>query len=145
MLHAQETLGNCSYISQIRYSSCDFMCNVHNWAGIIELSAGMWFSLDIGRISDKYMRVEYEDEECKTRPHPATLPCLIILLVFVLNSYFNSFFNIQFRLTPIFNRGESKHKHTVHFVFNLFGWHKLSPNPNGQFDLFIFWFESYDA
>jgi len=41
---------------------------------------GMGFSflspLDIGRVTGKYMRIGYGDGECKTRPHPAPLPCL---------------------------------------------------------------------
>ena len=40
----------------------------------------MWFnfssSLGMGRVTGKYMRIRYEDGECKTRPHPAPLPCL---------------------------------------------------------------------
>jgi len=41
---------------------------------------GMGFNfsspLGMGRITGKYMRIGYGDGECKTRPHPAPLPCL---------------------------------------------------------------------
>ena len=41
---------------------------------------GMGFSLlsplGMGRVTGKYMRIGYGDGECKTRPHPALLPCL---------------------------------------------------------------------
>jgi len=36
------------------------------------------FPLGMGRVTDKYMRNEYRDEKYKTRPHPASLPCLIM-------------------------------------------------------------------
>jgi len=34
------------------------------------------FPLSIGRVTCKYMRVGYGDEEGKTRPHPTPLSCL---------------------------------------------------------------------
>jgi len=37
-------------------------------------------SLGTGRVMNKYMRIGYEDEECKTRPHLAPLPCLMVTL-----------------------------------------------------------------
>ena len=41
---------------------------------------GMGFNfsspLDMGRVTDKYVRIGYGDRKCKTRPHPAPLPCL---------------------------------------------------------------------
>jgi len=36
--------------------------------------------LDIDRVMDNYMRVENEDGEDKTRPHPAPLSCIFIYL-----------------------------------------------------------------
>jgi len=43
------------------------------------MGMGFTFSspLDMGRVTSKYMRIGYGDGECKTRPHPAPLPCLI--------------------------------------------------------------------
>jgi len=38
-------------------------------------------SLDMGRVTGKYIRIGYGDEECKTRPHLTPLPCLPYLLV----------------------------------------------------------------
>jgi len=47
------------------------------------LGTGMGFNfsspLGLSRVTSKYMRIKYRDEECKTHPHPAPLPCLIIL------------------------------------------------------------------
>ena len=47
---------------------------------LFNAGTGMGFSflspLDIGRVTGKYMRIGYGDGECKTRPHPAPLPCL---------------------------------------------------------------------
>ncbi|KEH42221.1 hypothetical protein MTR_1g064310 [Medicago truncatula] len=34
------------------------------------------FPLGMGRVTGKYMRIGYGDGEGKTRPHPASLPCL---------------------------------------------------------------------
>jgi len=33
--------------------------------------------LGMSRVTDKYMRIKYGDGECKTRHHPALLPCLL--------------------------------------------------------------------
>jgi len=33
--------------------------------------------IEYGRVTDKYMTIGYGDGECKTRPHPAPLPCLL--------------------------------------------------------------------
>ena len=38
------------------------------------------FSSPLGMGTSKYMRIGYEDGECKTRLHPAPLPCLLIVL-----------------------------------------------------------------
>jgi len=35
--------------------------------------------LGMGRVMGKYMRIGYGDGECKTRPHPAPLPCLMYI------------------------------------------------------------------
>ena len=37
------------------------------------------FSSPLGKskVPGKYMRIGYEDEKCKTRPHPAPLSCLL--------------------------------------------------------------------
>ncbi|RHN39664.1 hypothetical protein MtrunA17_Chr8g0346271 [Medicago truncatula] len=44
----------------------------------------MWFdflsSLDVGKVTGKYMRTGYGDGEGKTRPLPAPLPCLVVRL-----------------------------------------------------------------
>jgi len=32
--------------------------------------------MGIGRVTGNYMRIGYGDREGKTRPHPASLPCL---------------------------------------------------------------------
>jgi len=37
--------------------------------------------LGMGRVTGKYMRIGYVDGECKTRPHPATLPCLSLIKI----------------------------------------------------------------
>jgi len=41
------------------------------------------FPLSIGRVTSKYMRIRYEDEESKIRPHPALLSCLIGIRVMI--------------------------------------------------------------
>ena len=42
------------------------------------MGMGFTFSspLGMGRVTGKYMRIGYGDGECKTRHHPAPLPCL---------------------------------------------------------------------
>jgi len=31
------------------------------------------------RVTGKYMRIGYRDEKCKILPHPAPLPCLVVI------------------------------------------------------------------
>jgi len=33
--------------------------------------------LSMGKVTDKYIRIEYEDGEYKTRPHPTPMSCLL--------------------------------------------------------------------
>jgi len=39
--------------------------------------------LGMGRVTGKYVRIEYGDREGKTRSHPAPLPCLMVGMVTV--------------------------------------------------------------
>jgi len=52
------------------------------WGYLNPSRTGMWFnfssSLGMGRVAGKYMRIGYEDGECKIHPHPAPLPCLFL-------------------------------------------------------------------
>jgi len=47
------------------------------------MGMGFTFSspLGMGRVTGKYMRIGYGDGECKTRPHPAPLPCLVETII----------------------------------------------------------------
>jgi len=36
--------------------------------------------LGMGRVTGKYMRIEYGNGECKTHPHPAPLSCLLLAI-----------------------------------------------------------------
>jgi len=56
-------------------------CGDGDGAGIPEpVGDGMRFNfssmLGMDRVTSKYMRIRYVDGKCKTRPHPASLPCL---------------------------------------------------------------------
>ena len=46
----------------------------------MEMKFNFSFLLGKGRVMGKYLGLEYEDGECKTRLHPAPLPCLLIVL-----------------------------------------------------------------
>jgi len=48
------------------------------------MGMGFTFSSPLGMswVTGKYMRIGYGDGECKTRPHPAPLPCLIVMPFF---------------------------------------------------------------
>ena len=57
-------------------------CGDGDGTGIPELVGnenGFNFSspLGMGRVTGKYIRIGYGDGECKTRPHPAPMPCLV--------------------------------------------------------------------
>lgn len=42
---------------------------------------------DIRKVTCKYMRVGDGDGECKTRPHPFLLPCLLVYNLLIYNLY----------------------------------------------------------
>jgi len=44
-----------------------------------EMRFNFSFPLDMDRVTNKYMKIGYEDREYKTRPHPSPLPCLLTL------------------------------------------------------------------
>jgi len=44
-------------------------------------------SLGMARVTGKYIRIGYGDGECKTRPHPAPMPCLLGMYVIMWISY----------------------------------------------------------